>query len=225
MPKNRNVGITKNTQRREEKRRNEYDKPTDPQRYLPDFQSREKLAQFWDTHSFTDYLSDLELAKACLTIELDKIAIERYYYAPIGAVAYYGALGAIFAPQASGRVTVQVPISEGNEPLLEASLAGKTDEVHLGLPQEYAEDILDAIWHAEPIEQLGAGILRVCCAAHGNIGSSPWFFGALSRILAQLLLRDGASFSDESLIDLMRRELVHNVSSNLGVQLNQIRCG
>jgi CopG antitoxin of type II toxin-antitoxin system len=49
---------------------NEYDKPTDTQCHLPDFQSREELAQFWDTHSFTDYLSDLEPAKAHVAEEV-----------------------------------------------------------------------------------------------------------------------------------------------------------
>lgn len=33
-------------------------------RHLPDFRSREELAEFWDTHSFTDFLPDLELGKA-----------------------------------------------------------------------------------------------------------------------------------------------------------------
>jgi hypothetical protein len=49
---------------------NEHDKPTDTQRHLPDFQSREELAQFWDTHSFTDYLNDLEPAKAHIAEEV-----------------------------------------------------------------------------------------------------------------------------------------------------------
>lgn len=49
---------------------NEHDKPTDTQQHLPDFQNREELAQFWDTHNFTDYLSDLEPAKAHIAEEV-----------------------------------------------------------------------------------------------------------------------------------------------------------
>ena len=37
---------------------------TPPEHHIPDFQSREELAEFWDTHSFTDYLEDLEPAEA-----------------------------------------------------------------------------------------------------------------------------------------------------------------
>lgn len=42
---------------------NEENTPT-TSRHLPDFASREELAEFWDTHSFTDFLSDLEPGKA-----------------------------------------------------------------------------------------------------------------------------------------------------------------
>jgi hypothetical protein len=40
------------------------DRTTSKSRRLPDFQSREALAEFWDTQSFTDYLDDLESAQA-----------------------------------------------------------------------------------------------------------------------------------------------------------------
>jgi hypothetical protein len=39
----------------------EQNTPDTPGR-LPDFQSREEVAKFWDTHSFTDFLGDLERA-------------------------------------------------------------------------------------------------------------------------------------------------------------------
>jgi hypothetical protein len=44
-------------------------KRTIPQ-HLPDFQSREELAEFWDGHSFTDFLDDLEPATARLPEEI-----------------------------------------------------------------------------------------------------------------------------------------------------------
>lgn len=44
----------------------EHDQTTGRPRNLPDFQNREELAEFWDTHSFTDYLADLEPAKASI---------------------------------------------------------------------------------------------------------------------------------------------------------------
>ncbi|MGH2516209.1 MAG: hypothetical protein ACRDHP_11190 [Ktedonobacterales bacterium] len=41
-----------------------HDETAKTPQHLPDFQSREELAAFWDTHSFTEYLSDLEPARA-----------------------------------------------------------------------------------------------------------------------------------------------------------------
>ena len=41
-----------------------------PESHIPDFQSREELAEFWDTHSFTDYLEDLEPAEAQIAEEV-----------------------------------------------------------------------------------------------------------------------------------------------------------
>lgn len=41
----------------------EYNETGIPPHHIPNFQSREELAAFWDTHSFTDYLEDLESAE------------------------------------------------------------------------------------------------------------------------------------------------------------------
>lgn len=48
----------------------EHHETTPTPHHLPDFQSREELAEFWDTHSFTDYLEDLEPAKADIAEEV-----------------------------------------------------------------------------------------------------------------------------------------------------------
>lgn len=48
---------------------------------LPDFANREQLAEFWDTHSFTEFLSDLEPGKARIAEEIT---------APLTAVTQYG---------------------------------------------------------------------------------------------------------------------------------------
>lgn len=42
----------------------EYNETGTPPQHIPNLQSREEVAEFWDTHSFTDYLEDLEPAEA-----------------------------------------------------------------------------------------------------------------------------------------------------------------
>jgi hypothetical protein len=48
----------------------EHDDTTMAPRHLPTFRSREDLAEFWDTHTFTDYLSALEPGKAQIAAEV-----------------------------------------------------------------------------------------------------------------------------------------------------------
>lgn len=48
---------------------NEENNPITPHQ-LPDFANREQLAEFWDTHSFTDFLNDLEPGKAQIAEEV-----------------------------------------------------------------------------------------------------------------------------------------------------------
>jgi hypothetical protein len=67
----------------------EHDDAPNAPRHLPDPRSREELAEFWDTHSFTDYLDDLEPAKAHIAeqvtaplsevtqVRFDKVADQR----------------------------------------------------------------------------------------------------------------------------------------------------
>ena len=46
------------------------DKANSTAHRIPDFQSREELADFWDTHSFTDYLDDLEPSQATVASDV-----------------------------------------------------------------------------------------------------------------------------------------------------------
>jgi len=59
----------------------EHGDATTPPRHLPDVRSRKEMAEFWDTHSFTDYLDDLEPARAHMaddvTAPLSEITAER----------------------------------------------------------------------------------------------------------------------------------------------------
>ena len=48
---------------------NEENTPNTPHR-LPDFANREQLAEFWDTHSFTEFLGDLEPGKPRIAEEV-----------------------------------------------------------------------------------------------------------------------------------------------------------
>jgi hypothetical protein len=71
----------------------EHEETTTTPRHLPDFRSREELAEFWDTHSFTDVLSDLEPGKAHIaddvTAPLSEITQVRFDKAADRQLAAY----------------------------------------------------------------------------------------------------------------------------------------
>ncbi|MBV9614272.1 MAG: hypothetical protein JO031_02310 [Ktedonobacteraceae bacterium] len=133
-------------------------------------------------------------------------AIELYN--PVGPRAYYGAIGASFTPQKTGNFIIQVPVSIDKGPLLDNSLAGKSDEVYIGLPLAYVDGVLSGFISDNTIQQLGSGTLRINNAAHGSIGSSLWLFRVLSRVLSNLFLYENSSVSDEFLIKLISTELL-----------------
>ena len=105
-------------------------------------------------------------------------------YVPRGARADYGLLGLEFAPGPAA-IEVIVPYSGPHGATLTDSLAGQIDDVRVGLPEEYAEAVLDALCAAAV--SLPSGVLRVCAAAHGRVGSSPKFFARLAAAVVSLM--------------------------------------
>lgn len=121
----------------------------------------------------------------------------------VGHPSSYGLLGASFTPLPVDQLLIQVVCSTENGCLLDWALAGRCDEVHAGLPAEYASSVLDAAGTADGVADLSAGLLRFDHAAHGDVGSSSWFFGQLGRLLVSLLPRDVSQIRDDELAEII----------------------
>jgi ribosomal protein L7/L12 len=70
------------------------------------------------------------------------------------------------------------------------SLAGQSDEVKIGLPDEYADAVINGV--ARAAEAVGAPArrkLRFGWAAHGLVGSSPSIFEGASKIDCIVVIR------------------------------------
>ncbi len=129
-----------------------------------------------------------------------------------GPRALYGLLGAEFIPDSSEQLRVQVALSAtpqynlgmriGAEEGIAWSLAVWTDDVRIGLPEEYVRGIWDGIAEAGTV--LGSGTLTFQWAAHGAIGSSQALFGRITRCLVQLLAVDAAALSQEELAKILQ---------------------
>jgi hypothetical protein len=113
------------------------------------------------------------------------IGIEAFV--PRGGMAEYGLLSVEFQPTEGRALQIEVPHSEmGGAPWVD-TLAGKVDDVRLGLPQEYAIAVVTSMSSASA-GRYRSGVLRVTDAVHGMVGSTPNFFGRLGRAAVELEL-------------------------------------
>ncbi|MDX1932455.1 MAG: hypothetical protein SFU56_07605 [Capsulimonadales bacterium] len=102
----------------------------------------------------------------------------------------YGLLGAAFIPNVSNVLQIEVNCDSQTDVMVLNSLALQPDTVLIGLPYEYAQAVLNSVAHSDISEQLGSGLIRFDCAAHGEVGSSSSAFVRLSLIVTQLLTLD-----------------------------------
>ncbi len=116
---------------------------------------------------------------------------------PRGGRAQYGLLGGSFELNNADQFVVQVALSRRDERRLDWSLASAIDDVRAGLPAEYAGGVLAGL--IEGPAALGAGILRLDCAAHGAVGSSGDIFKQLAALLVDILALKSASLLESKI--------------------------
>jgi hypothetical protein len=124
-----------------------------------------------------------------------------------GPKADYGALGAVFVPDDTQLLQVEVSVTNDQGDIVTDSLARIIDRVRKGFPEEYVTGFLDGIMQYEPLQTLGGGTLSFCCALHGEIGSSIWFFQVIGRVIINLLTHQLSSLSDEDLVEIIQKSI------------------
>lgn len=129
-------------------------------------------------------------------------AIELFI--PAGARIHYGALGGRYTPERSGELIIQVCASTAKQERLNNTLAAGLDTVCVGLPAEYADEVIQGAIAMAIDKGLGAGTVSLCQAAHGVAGSSRWMFRSLGAAVTTLLTDDYHVATDADLIDLLR---------------------
>lgn len=124
-------------------------------------------------------------------------------FIPAGGRALYGLLGAELIPTLDNKLLIQVAVSADPQRRFEWSLAGRVDEVSIGLPADYAEGVITGALQRSDI--LGAGVLRFDRAAHGVVGSSWEFFRRLATIVVHVLVLQPVEATDEEMNALFLR--------------------
>lgn len=127
---------------------------------------------------------------------------------PRGPRALYGLLGAELRPNRIGELRVRVLTCSGNRRRFKDAIALASDEVYVGLPDEFAAAVIEGV-----VEQnkrpggLASGELVFQCAAHGLVGSSPTIFKWLSAVLVRILNLSAENLGEPKLAELLREPL------------------
>ncbi len=119
---------------------------------------------------------------------------------PVSPRVCYGLLGAVFIPNKSGNLSVEIRVSTDSESILNNSIAAQFDTVRVGLPMEYSQSIIEEIFNSlnnQVIDFFGSGVIRFDKAAHGEISSSKKIFRSVAAIVMQLLLLEQVSPPEE----------------------------
>ena len=146
-----------------------------------------------------------QVAKEGEGTEVSCAAVELFL--PVGPRAYYGGLGAILLPEATGKLRVRVAVSSDKGQRFEEALTGKLDTVYKGLPREYGQGILEGVMQFNEMQTLGSGTLSFSSAAYGEIGSSVRFFQLISRVVIRMLKGGTPISSEEDVKKLLRLEI------------------
>jgi hypothetical protein len=119
----------------------------------------------------------------------------------------YALLGATYTPSDSNELNVKINVGISDDEVLKDNLAFKSDEVHIGIPAEYASMILDSAVDTLKDFKISAGTLSFNTGAHGYTGSSKMIFSRVTKILVKLIFKDIIKLSEEELKELVALEL------------------
>jgi hypothetical protein len=116
---------------------------------------------------------------------------------PHGLIAPYALLGAELVEAEVDGLEVIVFVNEVGAWFPE-SLAGQSGDVKIGLPDEYANAVINGV--AKAAEAVGAPArrkLRFGRAAHGVVNSPHWVFEKASGIVLRLLMLPAVDLDDQ----------------------------
>lgn len=123
-------------------------------------------------------------------------------------ISNYGLLGVKYIPSEDNYLNIEVKVSEFDERLLTGTIAMSTDEVHVGIPEDYAEAIMATMQDFQKNFSLSSGTLLFDYGAHGHVGSSKIIFSKITKILMNLLSTNSKDLTNEEYKKLVASELI-----------------
>ncbi|MFY0517977.1 hypothetical protein ACOMCU_09100 [Lysinibacillus sp. UGB7] len=120
----------------------------------------------------------------------------------------YAFLGMKFTPENIKSLNIRVNTSLDLDEILSDNIAMKSDTIFLGIPNEYAEAIIDTTNKVVREHSLfPCGDLEFFMGAHGEIGSSKFSFSKVTEILLKLLIIEAENKSINQIENLVKSGL------------------
>lgn len=123
-------------------------------------------------------------------------------FMPMSGMAAYACLGIDYVTSPSDQLTIEIAMSNDEGRIVKDLLADKVDEVRVGLPQDYANAVVESLLD-EMKASLVPGTIRVQRAAHGIVGSSSRVFGLLTKLIVRLMFHDIESLTENEIKGLI----------------------
>lgn len=141
-------------------------------------------------------------------IQLNSSNIALELFLPPREISNYAFLGAMYTPNNGEKLEIRVKVSNANDKIFENSIALSSDEVHVGIPKDYAEAIVDSAEKTiKEIIRFSPGVLEFSIGAHGYIGSSKYIFSKTTEIILNIMSKNISGFSEDELKALVLTEL------------------
>ncbi len=135
---------------------------------------------------------------------LTAVGLEAFL--PRGPLSEYGLLGLSGMPQKDQReLRLEVLWAQVDGAPWRAALAGGSESPRVGLPQEFADAVLDGL-EAASGRRLVGGVLAVRAAVHSPVGTNPNFMARLARACVELMLH--GDMADDDLGTLLEAPLL-----------------
>lgn len=103
----------------------------------------------------------------------------------------YALLGMSYTHDNTDKLVIKVSAGEENGPIIENTLVSEVDEVHAGIPLEYAESVIKLAESYLNDVSCSSGTITFDIGGHGYIGSSSAIFRKVTEILLKILCSDG----------------------------------
>lgn len=124
-------------------------------------------------------------------------------------ISNYAFIGVKYIPNKEKNLNISVYVSEDEGEILDDNIAMKSDNVFIGIPNEYAETVLSTANKViEGLPQFSSGDLEFYIGAHGEVGSSKLSFSKVTELIIKLLVIEREGIKSLNQIE----ELISNES-------------